>query len=193
MNKTKGAILVLAGLNVALIYFCAVKSHESMMVSSLYRSSRALAVSLPRFVLPDADGRQFASEDILMVEEYTLFVLLSPSDCSPCLAEINFWTQLALSRQRLHVCAIARHGNIAELRQWIKNLDVRFPVLCDEGGGRDRSDGGSIHTLQGARGSPRPGSPKRRSLIRQTFSEGFCSPPGRHTRVPCDFLRINSL
>ena len=134
MNRTKGAILVLACLNVALIFFCAAKSYESMKVSALYRSSRALAVSLPRFVLPDADGRQYASDDILMVEEYTLFVLLSPSDCSPCLAEINFWTQLALIRPRLHVCAIARHGNLVELRHWIRNLDVSFPVLCDEKG-----------------------------------------------------------
>lgn len=141
MNKTSRVALVLACLNIFLIYSYAVKRSEMITVSALYRSSRALAVSLPRFVLLDIDGKQSTSDEILGRDAYTLFVFLSPSDCSPCLAEVNLWRQLALGRQGLSVCAIARHANIRELWQWINNLDVNFPVLYDEGGSVTREVG----------------------------------------------------
>jgi peroxiredoxin len=134
MNRTNRLVFVLACLNILLIYSYAVKRSELATISALYHSSRALAVSLPRFVLPDMAGQPSTSDEILGRDSYTLFVFLSPSDCSPCLEEVNLWRRLASGRQGLGVCAIARHTNIRELRQWIKNIDINFPVLYDEGG-----------------------------------------------------------
>lgn len=134
MNRTNRVAFVLACLNVFLIYTYAVKRSELATISALYRSSGALAVSLPKFVLPDMAGEPSNSDEILGRSSFTLFVFLSPSDCSPCLEEVNLWRRLASGRQGLGLCAIARHTNIRELRQWIRNLDVNFPVLYDEGG-----------------------------------------------------------
>jgi len=134
IKRANKVALVLACLNILLVYFYAVKRHELITITALYRTSSALAISLPKFVLFDIDGRPSTSDEILGRDAYTLFVFLSPSDCSPCLEEVSLWRQLALGRQGLSVCGIARHSNIKELRQWIKNLDVNFPVMYNEGG-----------------------------------------------------------
>jgi peroxiredoxin len=134
MNSTRSVALALACLNIILLFFYTAKKRELKIVAALYRSGRALAVTIPKFTLPDNDGKPFDGDEVLAGAEFTLFVFLSPSDCSPCLAEIELWRQLASTRDGLSICAITRHTNALELRQWIDSLDLNFLVLCDDGG-----------------------------------------------------------
>ena len=57
----------------------------------------------------------------------------SLQDCASCLGEYVLWERL-FKTHNVNVIAIARHVDEAELRLWVDNAKLTFPVLYDANG-----------------------------------------------------------
>jgi AhpC/TSA family. len=64
---------------------------------------------------------------------FTLFVFFSPTDCPACLQEASIWQKLSAdeSSLKLKVIGIMNHSDQREGEQFLKQLQITFPVLFD--------------------------------------------------------------
>jgi len=67
---------------------------------------------------------------------YTLFVMFSPSDCVACLQEVQYWNDLRRkgAQLKLNVIGIVDQSTRVEVGQFVRDLDITFPVVFDESG-----------------------------------------------------------
>lgn len=86
--------------------------------------------SVPDFILYDLNGVRYSSQEILSNSPYTLLVFFSPADCASCLYEKELWKRIS-EAQKVKIIGIARHMDKRELRDWVENTEIFFPVLYD--------------------------------------------------------------
>jgi len=66
-------------------------------------------------------------------KDYTLFIVLSASDCSSCLLETPQWNSLAtLSRERLDVRGIIINSSLEEARDYTLGFGAKFPSFLGQ-------------------------------------------------------------
>lgn len=86
--------------------------------------------SIPDFTLYDLDGVSYDSQEILNNSFYILLVFFSPTDCASCLYEKRLWKRIS-EEGIVKIVGIARHISQRELKDWIHNSEIDFPVLYD--------------------------------------------------------------
>ncbi len=86
---------------------------------------------IPTFLLYDLNGVRYRYDDILNSKAYTLLVFFSPVDCRSCLNERDLWNRISKER-RIKIIGIATHSDKKELKDWVENSEIYFPVLYDE-------------------------------------------------------------
>lgn len=86
--------------------------------------------SIPNFILYDLNGLKYSSKEISSSSPYTLLVFFSLTDCATCLGEKDLWNKIS-EQKKVKILGIARHLDERELRNWIKNTEIFFPVLWD--------------------------------------------------------------
>jgi len=86
--------------------------------------------SVPYFVLYDLNGVMQNSQEIVNNFPFTLLVFFSPTDCASCLEEKNLWN-IILKEGEVGIVGIARHIDEKELKDWIENSEIFFPVFYD--------------------------------------------------------------
>jgi peroxiredoxin len=86
--------------------------------------------SAPNFVLNDLDGFRYSSEEILRNSPHTLLIFFSPLDCRPCMEEMNLWQRI-WEEGKVQVVGVAWHVDKRELKNWVENSEIIFPVLYD--------------------------------------------------------------
>jgi len=59
-----------------------------------------------------------------------MLVFFSLKDCAACLMEYELWNKIS-QNELINVAAIAQHMDERELKIWIKNARIKFPVLYD--------------------------------------------------------------
>lgn len=101
------------------------------------------AIVSPYFVLTDLQGRRWSIDSILQNRSYALLVFFTLQDCPSCLMEYVLWEKLYRS-YGINIIAVARHADEGELRMWVDNAKLTFPVLYDGNGEVARLFG--IHT-----------------------------------------------
>ncbi len=100
---------------------------------NIQRKKEAATIkSVPDFSLPDLNGNIIGSYEIRK-NPFTLIVFFSPSDCISCLSGKKMWDAIAEDKN-INVLGIAKHSDRRELRDWIENVDISFPVLFDKEG-----------------------------------------------------------
>jgi peroxiredoxin len=96
----------------------------------IMRKPYLMSESAPNFVLNDLNGVRYNFEEIFGNSPYTLLVFFSPLDCRPCLEEMNLWQRIS-EEGKVQVVGVARHIDKRELKNWVQNSDIIFPVLYD--------------------------------------------------------------
>lgn len=121
-------ILILIGINLILLY----KNWMQYQLRNVanYSEEPLILNLIPKFRLQDLDGKSFTSQD---VKEHapTLLVFFSLGDCPACLAEKELWIKI-YQDQRVKIIGIARHSDLNELKKWVENSGIFFPVLFDK-------------------------------------------------------------
>jgi len=128
--KTKyfiAIIAVLVSMNFAFLY-------QNLMLKGRYEALKSKQLfqlqTAPNFVLNDVHGVSYELEKLFIDSRLVLLVFFSPMDCAPCLDERDLWNRI--SREgKIKVVGVARHKYLKELRDWIENSDIGFPVLND--------------------------------------------------------------
>ncbi|HZX11383.1 MAG TPA: TlpA disulfide reductase family protein [Acidobacteriota bacterium] len=85
---------------------------------------------IPNFELYDLNMVRYNSEEISRNSPYTLLVFFSPIDCAPCLEEKDLWKRIS-EEGKVKIVGIGRHIDMKELRDWVENSEIFFPVLYD--------------------------------------------------------------
>jgi len=67
---------------------------------------------------------------IISSSPYTLLVFFSPTDCASCLYEKELWKRIS-KEGKIKIIGIGRHIDRRELKEWVKNSEIDFPVLYD--------------------------------------------------------------
>jgi peroxiredoxin len=123
-------LFVLIVLNLVLLW--RVLSLQRIISSQRIENQKYPIVS-PYFVLPDLQGHRWSIDSILQNRSHALLVFFTLQDCPSCLAEQVLWEKL-YENLRVNVFAIARHVDKGELRMWVDNAKLTFPVLYDGDG-----------------------------------------------------------
>lgn len=87
----------------------------------------------PYSTLFDLKGQEWSTESILRNRSHALLVFFTLQDCASCLGEYVLWERL-FKIHKVNVIAVARHVDEAELRLWVENAQLTFPVLYDADG-----------------------------------------------------------
>lgn len=99
------------------------------------RSSPIDRAHLPTFALRDLEGHLVTSYDLIRRTDLTLLVFFSLADCALCLSEKELWEQIYEdSTDGIDVVGIGQHLDRSELRAWVVNSGITFPVLYDSHG-----------------------------------------------------------
>jgi peroxiredoxin len=99
------------------------------------RSARANALGIEALMsqpLPTSNG-----ESIILAHtpsQYVVLFVFTPSDCSPCLAELTTLNKLEQLRSDMKVFGLMSYANLDEMRQTQQNFGVSYPILQDHGG-----------------------------------------------------------
>lgn len=86
--------------------------------------------SVPYFDLFDLKGKRYTTGEIVNISPFTLLVFFSLTDCASCLMEHELWQKIA-KRELINVVGIARHIDKDELKIWVENSGINFPILYD--------------------------------------------------------------
>lgn len=130
MKKRDFAIVLLILLNLALI------TKVLMLKNSISTRNAGLSPDLlfvPHFSLFDLNKEAWSTDMIVRKSPYAMLVFFSPQDCSTCLLESSLWKYI-YEHWQITVIGVARHMNERELRIWVENEKITFPVLFDRGG-----------------------------------------------------------
>lgn len=130
MKKRDLFIVLLILMNVALIIKNVVLSRNIRTLNTLSSSGIIFA---PHFVLVDLNREVWSIERIVNSARYTMLVFFSPQDCPSCLLESSLWESIYKSQQ-VAIVGIAKHVDEKELRLWVENARITFPVLFDRDG-----------------------------------------------------------
>jgi peroxiredoxin len=84
----------------------------------------------PNFILDDMEGKTYELDKLANNSSFILLVFFSPMDCGPCLEEKFLWQEIS-NEGRIKVVGVGRHVDARELRDWINNSGLSFPVLYD--------------------------------------------------------------
>jgi len=131
--KTKRLIVILIFFSIANIFFLSKNYILRKQIKEnfdIMRKPYFMIKSAPNFVLSDLNGVRYSSERILRNSLFTLLVFFTPLDCRPCLEEIDLWKRIS-EDGIVQVVGIARHIDKKELKNWVKNSEITFPVLYD--------------------------------------------------------------
>jgi peroxiredoxin len=103
------------------------------ITSSQRGGNQEYPIVSPYFVLLDLQGHRWSIDSILQNRSHALLVFFTLQDCPSCLGEQVLWKKL-FENIGVNVIAIARHIDEGELRIWIENAKITFPVLYDKEG-----------------------------------------------------------
>lgn len=84
----------------------------------------------PSFALNDMKGKRYELDELFNGSSFVLLIFFSPLDCAPCLEEKYLWQRIA-EEGRVKVVGVGRHVDARELRNWVSNSGLTFPVLYD--------------------------------------------------------------
>jgi peroxiredoxin len=93
-------------------------------------SNTLIVREVPEFFLYDGDGVEYNSFEMFNSSKCKVFIFFSVSDCASCLLSRDLLRRISM-RQELKVYGIVGHPYKNELKKWIKNENLPFPILCD--------------------------------------------------------------
>jgi len=125
-----GIIILLIAVNLTLLYKYW-QLQKKFIEMGLQEGQETLKLnSIPEFQLQDLEGKIFNSND-LRNYAYSLLIFFSPGDCASCLVEKDLWNRI-YKENKVKIVGIARHTDLRELKDWVKNSEIFFQVLFDE-------------------------------------------------------------
>lgn len=81
-------------------------------------------------MLFDLEGQRYDLKRVVGNSLFVLLVFFSPLDCAPCLEEKYLWQKI-YDEGIIKLVGIGRHIDARELRNWVDNSGLSFPVLYD--------------------------------------------------------------
>lgn len=124
-------ITIFVLLNISLLYINFSLKRQINKNNETKRISSLALESIPSFISHDLNGVMCSSDEIIKASPYTLFVFFSPTDCGSCLIEKDLWIRISAER-KVKIIGIARHVDKQELKDWVENSEISFPVLYDK-------------------------------------------------------------
>jgi peroxiredoxin len=88
-------------------------------------------VTLPKHVFKNLEDKEVDIVDTVKKSNLSLLVFFSLNDCAACLAENSLWQKI-YQQTGINVIGIAEHLNEFELKGWVENSGLTFPVLYDK-------------------------------------------------------------
>jgi len=125
-----GIIILLVIINFLLLYKNYILRKQIKEYTDISRNLSLQVETIPNFVLYDLNGVRYSSEEISRNSPYTLLVFFSPIDCAPCLEEKDLWNRIS-EEGKVNIVGIGRHVDEKELKDWVENSEIFFPVLND--------------------------------------------------------------
>ncbi len=96
-------------------------------------SNTLIVREVPEFFLYDGDGVEYNSIEMFNSSKCKVFIFFSVSDCVSCLISWDLLQRISM-RQELKVYGVVSHPHENELKKWIDNENLPFPILCDFNG-----------------------------------------------------------
>lgn len=124
-----GILILLIAINFALLYKNSILKKRIKEDIDILKNPSIKIKSIPDFVLYDLSGERYSSQRIVNNSPHTFLVFFSPADCASCLLEKELWKKI--SEKMIKIIGIARHIDLRELKDWVENSEINFPVLYD--------------------------------------------------------------
>ncbi|GEM_PF-5783445 len=128
-NRLRSLVALLLALNVVLLWRFSVLKHRLAQMSTVSEFTDSLA----RYVLTQPfrtlDGRLIQLSEI--PEPLLLVFIFRPTNCPPCLQELSLYSKRI---GRASVYGIGLGTNEQEMRLFLQESPLQFPVLIDEEG-----------------------------------------------------------
>lgn len=132
-NRLRLLVALLLALNIILLWRFSVMKHKLAQVSSASQFTSDLAQYVLTQSFRTLDGRLI--QLLETPEPLLLIFIFRPTDCPPCLEELSLYSK---KMGRAGVYGIGLETNEREMRVFLRESPLRFPVLIDEEGGLSR-------------------------------------------------------
>lgn len=120
-------VVIMAGINIALLY----QNYKLKNPKDDYAEISLIRKKIPPYFFKDLAGAEVSTRNLCSDNNLNLLIFFTLNDCVSCLSELSFWQKAHLEYD-INVVGIAGHVSKSELKAWVDNFGITYPILFDK-------------------------------------------------------------